>query len=81
MIATVGPITTGGINLSIHSTPTLRIMKEITTYTRPAHNAPINNPAKPACTDTAPANAADMLPMNAKEEPKNTGLFFFVKAT
>ena len=36
------------------------------------------NPACPASADTAPANAASIEPINANDEPKNTGLLNLV---
>ena len=64
-----------------HSTPTMRISSAISTYTSPAAAAPMIMPSIPSCTVAAPANAALMEPMNAKDEPSNTGLFRLVKPT
>ena len=44
IIATVGPITTAGINLFIQLTPEIFTIIAITTYTRPAKIAPIMRP-------------------------------------
>ena len=74
MIATVGPITTGGISLSIHATPANFTMIAMITYTRPAKTAPRTKPRKPSCMETPPAKAESMEPMKANEEPRNTGL-------
>ena len=81
IIATVGPMTTGGMIRFTQSTPIRSINSAITTYTSPANAAPIMSPTYPAATVVAPANAADIEPINAKEEPKNTGLFLRVNAT
>ena len=76
MMATVGPITTAGISLLIQSTPANLTMIARTTYTSPANAAPRISPKYPSDIDTPPANAANIEPKNANEEPKNTGLFF-----
>ena len=81
IIATVGPITTAGMSLSIQSTPTILTISAIMTYTSPAKTAPRISPKYPTATEDAPANAAAIEPRNANEEPKNTGLFFLVKNT
>ena len=81
MIATVGPITTGGMMRFTQSTPIRSINNAMTTYTSPAKAAPIISPTYPTAILEAPANAADIEPINAKEEPKNTGLFLRVNAT
>ena len=78
MIVTVGPITTAGISLSIHFVPTALTINEIITYTRPAKIAPMIKPKKPTDIDTPPANAASIDPMNANEDPRNTGLLNLV---
>ena len=79
-MATVGPITTAGISLLIQFTPTFFTIKAMTTYTSPAKAAPRISPRYPTDIETPPANAASIEPMNAKEEPKNTGLLNFVKS-
>ena len=38
------------------------------------------SPTCPACADAAPANAANIEPMKANDEPRNTGLLNFVKS-
>ena len=81
MIATVGPITTAGISLLIHSTPTSLTIRAITTYTSPAKTAPRISPTYPRLIETPPAKAAAIEPKNANDEPRNTGLFLFVKRT
>ena len=80
IMATVGPMTTAGMILFIHFTPAILTATAITTYTRPAKTAPIIRPRKPSCIDTPPAKAENMEPINAKEEPRKTGLRNFVNS-
>ena len=76
--ATVGPITAAGITLSIQEVPAYLTIRAIATYTRPAKIAPIIIPIYPTEADTAPPKAAHIEPINAKDEPKNTGLLNLV---
>ena len=78
MIATVGPITTAGMSLSIQFTPTSFTIIAMRTYTKPANTAPMMSPRYPAEAETPPAKAAAIEPKNANDEPKNTGLLNFV---
>ena len=82
IIATVGPMMTGGIRRSIHFTPQNFTTSAITIYTIPAIRAPIISPQYPAAcarpSVSAPANALNIEPINANELPKNTGLELFV---
>ena len=78
MIATVGPITTAGMILSIHPVPANLTITAINTYTKPANTLPIIIPNTPREADTAPANAAVIEPKKANELPKNTGLLNLV---
>ena len=55
-------------------------MIAITTYTIPANAAPIMRPIKPIFAEAAPANAANIEPMKAKDEPRKTGLRNLVKS-
>ena len=80
MMETVGPITAAGISLFIHLTPVNLTMIAITTYTIPANAAPIMRPIKPIFAEAAPANAANIEPMKAKDEPRKTGLRNLVKS-
>ena len=80
MMATVGPITTGGIILFIHPTPATFTITAITKYTSPANAAPKMMPRYPSEAVDAPAKAAAILPKKAKLLPKNTGLLNFVKS-
>ena len=70
--ATVGPMTTGGSSLFTQAEPVFLMIRAMITYTRPANTAPRKMPRKPKAT--APHRGL----MKAKEEPKNTGLFFLV---
>ena len=79
IIATVGPITTAGMSLLSQPTPTNFTTIAITTFTSPARNAPTISPSMPCCIETPPAKAAAIEPKKAKDEPRNTGLFLFVK--
>ena len=81
MIATVGPMITGGMSLLSQLTPALFTTRAMITYTSPANSAPRMIPAKPAATEIAPANAVDIEPKKANDEPRKTGLFFAVKST
>ena len=79
IIETVGPITAAGITLFIHLTPVSLTIIAITIYTSPANAAPIIMPTRPAFAEAAPAKAANIEPMKAKDEPRKTGLRNFVK--
>ena len=83
IIATVGPIITGGMRRLIQSTPQNFTIIAMITYTRPAIRAPMMSPQYPACSlkpsVAAPAKALNIEPMNANELPRKTGLELFVK--
>ena len=78
MIATVGPITTAGMSLLIQSTPANLTIIARTTYTSPANAAPRISPKYPSDIETPPAKAANIDPMKANEDPRNTGLLNLV---
>ena len=69
----IGPTTTGGKNDFIFSTPNFKTIKDIITYTSPADIIPPFNIATPCSLKT---NA--VAPINANDEPKNTGTIPFV---
>ena len=70
--ATVGPIITGGISLFIQSDPANLMTIAIIVYTSPANTAPRITPQYPKATPVA--NGI----INAKEDPRNTGLLNLV---
>ena len=80
MIATVGPMTTAGINLETQFVPQNLQTNAKITYTKPAKTAPMMRPMKPMLKEAAPAKAANILPKKANELPKKTGDFDFVKS-
>ena len=80
MMATMGPMMTGGMRRLIQLTPEAFTMRAKTTYTRPAKAAPRIRPRNPRLMETPPAKAANMEPRNAKELPRNTGLRNLVKS-
>ena len=73
MIATVGPMMTGGMSLDTHLLPANLIIIAKTTYTSPASTAPRMIPQYPN------ANAVESELKNAKELDMMTGLLNFVK--